>query len=257
MYLGVIRRLARFTARSPAVLDTEAVQGWLLHRIEIDGIRLANLKMHVAAVKFLYREVLDRPDVVASLPWPKVPIRLPDVPSADEVVRLLAAAPLPRHRLVWMVAYGAGLRVSEACALQVGDIDSRRGVIVVRGGKGGKDRLTLLPRRLLEELRAYWRETRPPGPWLFPGGRPGRPLTPRSAQRELVLAARRAGIHRRRLGCHLLRHAFATHLMEGGTDLRTIQELLGHTSLKTTVLYLHVRADHIQRTRSPLDKLGR
>ena len=150
MYVGVISRLAKFYRRSPAELDEGAVRAWLMHRLDVEGISASNLKMHVAGLKCFYREVVRRPEVVASLAWPKVSSRIPEVPTEAEVVALLAEAPTEMYRVMWMVSYGAGLRISEACALQVGDIDSGRGVIVVRVGKGAKDRLTLLPARLLE-----------------------------------------------------------------------------------------------------------
>jgi site-specific recombinase XerD len=254
MYLGVIRRLAAFYRRSPAELDTRSVSAWLVHRLDTEGISASNLKMHVAGLKYFYREVVHRPEVVADLAWPKVSSRIPEVPTEAEVVALLAAAPSEMYRVMWMVAYGAGLRVSEVCALQVGDIDSGRGVIVVRAGKGDKDRLTLLPPRLLEALRAYWRHRRPPGPHLFPGRLPGQPVHARSVQHALAAAARRAGIQRP-LRFHSLRHAYATHSLEGGTDLCTLQATLGHAELKTTRRYLHVRAEHLRRTQSPLDRL--
>ena len=124
----------------------------------------------------------------------------------------------------------------------------------MHSGKGRKDRLTLLPQRLLVALTEYWREARPPGPWIFPGRSGTEPISPRAVQREIQATIARAGIQRR-LTCHLLRHAFATHLLEAGTDLRTIQAVLGHTTIKTTTRYLHIRSDHIERTTSPLDRL--
>lgn len=254
MYVGVLFRLAKFYRRSPAELDARAVRAWLVHRLDADSISAANLKMHVAGLKFFYREVVRRPEVVADLAWPKVASRIPEVPTEPEVTALLAAAPTEMYRVMWTVAYASGLRISEACALQVTDIDAGRGVIVVRAGKGAKDRLALLPARLLETLRAYWRRARPPGPHLFPGAVPGQPVRPRSVQRALVEAAKRAGIARP-LGFHSLRHAYATHSLEGGTDLCTLQSTLGHADLKTTRRYLHVRAAHLRRTPSPLDRL--
>lgn len=254
MYVGVVFRLAKFYRRSPAELDEQAVCAWMVHRLDVERISAANLKMHIAGLKFFYREVVRRPEVVAGLAWPKVSSRIPEVPTEAEVGALLAAAPTEMYRVMWMVAYASGLRISEACALQVTDIDSGRGVIVVRNGKGAKDRLTLLPARLLERLRAYWRQARPPLPYLFPGRVAGQPIQPRSVQRALVEAAKRAGI-RRPLRFHSLRHAYATHSLEGGTDLCTLQATLGHADLKTTRRYLHIRAAHLRRTVSPLDRL--
>ncbi len=253
-YLRVVRALAAWHRRSPADLDADDVRAFLLHLVDERRVSPTNHKMHVAGIKFLYREVLARPDVSEAIPWPQVPITLPDVAAPDEILALLAAAPTSFYRVLWMVAYGCGLRVAEVCVLRVEDIDRKRGLLHVRGGKGNKDRLTVLPARLLESLTAYWRETRPPGPWIFPGRDGGTPISTRAVQREIQATVRRAGIGRR-LTCHLLRHAFATHLLEDGTDLRTIQAMLGHTSLRTTTRYLHIRSDHIERVRSPLDRL--
>jgi site-specific recombinase XerD len=253
-YVRVVRSLAAWHRRSPAELGADEVRAFLLHLVDVRKVSPTNHKMHVAGIKFLYREVLARPEIVAAIPWPHVPDRHPDVAAAEEIQKLLAAAPTSFYRVLWMVAYGCGLRVAEACALRVEDIDRKRGVLHVRGGKGGKDRVTVLPSRLLEALTAYWRETRPPGPWIFPGRSDGGPISPRSVQREIKATATRVGIGRR-LTCHLLRHAFATHLLEAGTDLRTIQAMLGHSSIRTTTRYLHIRSDHIERTTSPLDRL--
>lgn len=253
-YLRVVRALAAWHRRSPAEMGAQEVRAFLLHLVHHRRIGAANHKMHVAGIKFFYREVLGRPEVADAVPWPHVPDKLPDVASAKEIQALLFAAPSSFYRVLWMVAYGCGLRVAEACALRVEDIDRKRGVLHVRCGKGRKDRMTVLPKRLLEELSAYWRERRPPGPWVFPGAVEGSPISSRSVQREISAAAKRAGIARR-LTCHLLRHAFATHLLEAGTDLRTIQSMLGHASIRTTTRYLHIRSDHIERTTSPLDRL--
>jgi integrase/recombinase XerD len=254
-YLRVVRALAAYHRRSPAQLGAKEVRAFLLHLVNQRRVSPSNHKMHVAGIKFFYREVLRRPEVAEETPWPHVPDKLPDVASTTEIQALLAAAPSSFYRLLWMVAYGCGLRVAEACALRVEDIDRKRGVLHVRCGKGRKDRVTLLPKRLIEELTAYWREARPPGPWVFPGAtEAGGPISSRSVQREITATAKRAGISRR-VTCHLLRHAFATHLLEAGTDLRTIQAMLGHASIRTTTRYLHIRSDHIERTTSPLDRL--
>jgi len=209
----------------------------------------------VAGLKFLYTVTLGRPEEVAGIPWPRVRRPLPDVLSGSEVERLLAAVELCKHRMVLMAAYGAGLRVSEACSLSVGDIDSVRGVIHVRDGKGGRDRFVVLAGRLLLALREYWRIERPSGSRLFPGRKSGGCVSPESVRRALHKAVAACGLTKK-VTVHALRHAFATHLLEGGTDLRTIQILLGHNSIRTTVGYLHISAARIARTKSPLDLLG-
>ena len=157
--------------------------------------------------------------------------------------------------VVVTTAYGAGLRVSEACRLQVQDIDGKRGLIHVRLGKGGKDRYVMLSQRLLGLLRQYWVAVRPSGEWLFPGRKPGKPLTPSAVRRALNVAVKAAKL-KKRVTVHVLRHSFATHLLETGTDIRLIQVLLGHASIRTTARYAQVSTTHIGRVKSPLDLLG-
>ena len=253
-YVRVVGHFAKWARRSPAELGAKEIRAFLIDLLDVRKIGISNYKAHLAGLKFLYRNVLRRPEAVAEIPWPNVPTKQPDIASAGEIQALLDAAPSARERVVWMIAYGCGLRISEVCTLQFQDIDRKRGVLHVRAGKGGKDRMTLLPKRLLAALEAYWREMRPPGPYLFPGGQAEQPITARSISRATQIARKAAGITRP-LTCHLLRHAFATHLMEAGTDLRTIQCTLGHTNLRTTTRYLQMRSDHLERTTSPLDRL--
>lgn len=210
--------------------------------------------MHLAGLKLLFRHVLGRADVVADIPYPHVPARAPRVPSRAEIRALFDAVPTPMYRTLFIVCYATGLRISEACSLQVGDIDARAGVLWVRGGKGAKDRATVLSPRLLGILRAYWRETRPPHPGMFPGGIVGRPVIPRSVSRAVSIASARAGLSPP-VTCHQLRHAFATHLLAAGTDLRTLQSMLGHANLRTTGRYLTIGTEHLQRVPSLLDAL--
>ena len=174
--------------------------------------------------------------------------------SQAEIERLLRAVRRPKHRAMLMVAYGAGLRVSELCALLPTDIDSQRMLIRVRAGKGGKDRYVMLSPRLLATLREYWRLRPPRGPYLFPSPRPGKPLSRMAVFHVVRRAARRAGL-RRRVNPHMLRHCFATHLLEAGTDIRVIQVLLGHRSLRTTARYVLVSRAHVGTVQSPLDAL--
>jgi integrase/recombinase XerD len=182
-------------------------------------------------------------------------MRLPVVLSPEEVCAVLGAVTNRKHRTLLMTIYGAGLRVSEVVALKVADIDSARMLIQVRQGKGRKDRLVMLSPVLLEELRRYWRWYRPVL-WLFPGSDPEQPLRVSSVQKVCKEAARKAGIGKK-VSPHTLRHCFATHLLEGGSDLRLIQTLLGHGSVRTTQLYTHVATPRIQASRSPLDRLHR
>ena len=254
-YLRCARSFAAFHHRSPEHMGEEEIRQFLLHLIEERHMGPAGHKTHVAALRFLYGVTLDRPEVAARLPWPKVPVKLPDILDGSEVERLLTAIGSLKHRAIVMVAYGAGLRIGEACSLRTTDIDSRRGVIHVRDGKRGRDRFVMLSPRLLAFLREYWRAARPTGPELFPGATPGRVVAPTTVRMALRRAVAKAGITKR-VTPHVLRHCFATHLLEGGADIRVIQMLLGHGSIRSTARYTQVSTRHIARTESPLDRLG-
>lgn len=209
---------------------------------------------YLMGIRFLSIHVLKRPELVAGIPGPRVRIHPPIVPSRKEIKALLEATPKPRYRLMLMFAYGAGLRVKEICALRVEDVDFDRGVVLVRHGKGGRSRLTMLSRHLAEAVRLHL-STRPkPSPWLFCRQDPELAAQPAGVQREVQAARKRAGISRP-VRCHMLRHAFATHLLEAGVDLVTIQTLLGHVSIRDTVRYLHVSNSRIESTPSPLDAI--
>lgn len=184
----------------------------------------------------------------------RVTRRLPAILSREEIERLLGALKSLKMQAIVLTAYGAGLRVSEVVHLEVADIDSHRMVIHVRHGKGNRDRYTMLPQRLLELLRAYWKQKRPPGPQLFPGRRPGSVLQ-RATVSKALKKAREVAKLGKRVTPHSLRHAFATHLLEAGTDLRTLQVLLGHTSITTTARYAQVSPVMIRKTKSPADRL--
>jgi site-specific recombinase XerD len=210
--------------------------------------------MHVAGIRFLYEVTLRRPQLVAGLHFPKVPHRLPDILSREEVWHLLEAVHSPLHRAVLMTAYGAGMRIGEACSLLTTDIDSPRGVIHVRDGKRARDRYVMLSPVLLAALRGYWRLYRPTPPVLFPGEKPGSCVS-HAAVRQALREARAATGLTKRVTPHSLRHAFATHLLEDGADIRTIQALLGHGSIRSTARYTQVSVAHICKTPSPLDRM--
>jgi site-specific recombinase XerD len=251
-YLRYAQRFAQHFMRSPAEMGEREVRAFLLHLLRVRQVRPATERLYVAALRFLYQITLRRPEVMARIPWPKVPRPIPEVLSSAEIERLLAGIESLKYRAILMTAYGAGLRISEACALRVADIDSGRKLIHVRVAvKGGHGREVMLSPRLLALLRQYWKLERPSGPALFPGLR-GDTVSPRTVRVALGKAVFRAGIAKR-VTPHVLRHTFATHLLEGGVDLRTIQVLLGHRSIDTTARYTHVSAAHIGRTRSPLD----
>ena len=205
------------------------------------------------ALRFFYRVTLGRDDVPASIVPARQPHTLPVVLSGDEVARLFAAIGNLKHRAILMTTYAAGLRVSEVARLRVEDIDSQRMVIHVRQGKGQKDRYVMLSPRLLEILRNYWKAVRPRG-YLFPGTAPDQPIAVNSVHKACARAAGYAQLGKH-VTVHTLRHSFATHLLEAGTDLRTIQVLLGHRSFNTTARYVHVATASLASTRSPLDRL--
>jgi site-specific recombinase XerD len=256
MYLGCVERFAAYHHRSPAAVGEPEVRAFLDHLLRDRGMRPTTLRVYGAALRFLYDTTLERPEVMRRIPYPRgVPARLPDVLSQAEVAHLLAAAPSLKHRAMMMAAYGAGLRVSELCALTAEDIDSARMLVRVRDGKGAKDRYVMLSPRLLATLRAYWRQRPPRGPYLFPSPRPGQPLSRKAVWHMLRRAARRAGL-RKRVTPHTLRHCFATHLLEAGTNIRVIQVLLGHRSLRTTARYALVSPAHVGTVRSPLDTMA-
>ncbi|HEX7672187.1 MAG TPA: site-specific integrase [Polyangiaceae bacterium] len=251
-YIASIRDFAKFHGRSPAELGQPEVRKWVeeLRRRKLSTQRL---RQHYAALRFVYSKTLGRPEVTAFLSWPSDPDKLPTVLSAGEVHRLLEALTTPRMRVFFTTVYAAGLRVGEACRLETRDIDASRGVIHVRKSKGGKERLVMLSPRLYLVLREYWSLVRPPAPWLF-AGRTGRHLSPEVARHALAGAATAAKLTKK-ITPHVLRHSFATHLLEEGTDLRVIQVLLGHSSIKTTTRYARVSAGLVAKAKSPLDYL--
>jgi site-specific recombinase XerD len=240
---------------SPTKLCTEHVRAWLLHLIQVKRLSPSSVNVAIAALRFLFDITLKQPDVMASIRRVRTQHHQPDVPSGKQISALLASARTTKHRAMFTLMYGAGLRVSEVIRLLPADIDSRRMVIHVRDPKNRHDRIVPLPSKALEALRAYWRSDRPKGPLLF-----GSPSTKGALTREAVHlavrhAAQDAGITIR-FYPHLLRHAFATHLLETGTDLRTVQILLGHRSLQSTARYTHLSEARRVTLRSPLELLG-
>lgn len=254
IYIARVAEMARHFGRSPERIGAEEVRDYLRYLVRERQVSRSAYVQTTAALRFLYRTTLDRPDVVPHLPYPRHKRRQPVVLSPGEVVRLLRAIGNVKHRTVAMLLYGAGLRISEALALELRDIDSARMVITVRHGKGDVDRQVALSAALLEALRAYWLAYKPVH-YLFPGQDAERPLGPSTIQRALKAARQRAGIGKPATP-HTLRHSYATHLLEAGTDLRVIQTLLGHRSLRTTQVYTHVATDRVLATPSPLDAVS-
>ena len=253
-YVSRVGTFARHFGRSPEALGPDDVRAYLLHLVQEKHVSWTVYNQTVAALKFLYEVTLERPGVLQRIRCPKQPKKLPVVLSTDETARFFAAILGVKHRAILMTAYAAGLRVSEVVALRIDDIDSQRMVIRVRQAKGRRDRYVMLSPRLLALLREYWRVARP-AEWLFPGDVPGRPITAKTVHYICVQAARAAGLGKH-VTVHTLRHSFATHLLEAGTDIRTIQVLLGHRNLKTTAIYTHVSPTAVEATRSPLDRLA-
>lgn len=252
-YVHYVADFARHFGRSPADLGPEHIRAWQVHLVQDRRVSFSTLNVAVCALRFLYATTLGKDWTIRHIPYAKREKKLPVVLSPREVQRLLAAVTNPKHRAMLMVAYSGGLRVSEVAHLRIEDIDSRRMVIHVRHTKSRKDRFVPLSPKLLEELRAYWCISRPK-PFLFPGTDPRRPITRSTIAKVCRKAARQAGI-KKRVSPHTLRHAFATHLLEAGVDVRTIQMLLGHGSLRTTSRYTHVSTEKICSIRTPLDLL--
>jgi len=263
-YVHHMAGLGRFYQTSPEHLSLEEIREYQLYLINERSLSPESVNQFVSAAKFLYLVTLETPWPEDPLPRARVPHRLPVVLSTTEVSEFFHHVCTIRYRAALMTAYGAGLRVSEVVALQVGDIDSSRMLIRVRQGKGKKDRYAMLSPRLLEVLRCWFRSQHPAGQrhktspqdWLFPGWRKGRHMNTASLQTVCREAARAAGLSKR-VTVHTLRHSFSTHLVENGTDIRILQVLLGHSCIDTTARYVQVSPQVVAATVSPLDNLER
>lgn len=252
-YLREIAKLEKYFKKSPEELGEEEVKEYLVHMLEDRGLSSGTYKYYAAGIKFLYRTTLNRGEVVEKIKYPKAKIKLPVVLDLSEVRTMLSVMENLKHRAVLTITYSAGLRVSETAHLKVTDIDSKRMMVRVRQGKGGKDRYTILSKTALECLREYWRAYRPKE-WLFEGQKEGYHICYTSIRNIFVEAKERAGIIKP-VGPHSLGHAFATHLIEAGTSLHHVQLLLGHKSPKTTTVYLHVSKMNLAQVCSPLDSI--
>lgn len=255
-YLYAVEDFARYFGKSPDKLGQEDLRQYQLHLLNDCKLTVETISGRIAALRFFFVKVLRRPYREIDLVYPKRPERLPIILSEEEVVRLIESANSSYHRVILMTLYGTGLRREELCRLKLTDVDSQRMVIHVRQGKGNRDRDVTLSPRLLEVLRAYWR-WRKPKTYLFPSlqrTRPEQPITSKTVWYAVREAARRAGI-KKKVSPHLLRHAWATHLLERGTDLKTIQVLLGHVDLESTTIYLHLSQRHLQAVNNPIEAL--
>jgi integrase/recombinase XerD len=253
-YVEQVGRFARHFRKSPELLGPTEIRAWQIYLAADKRLAASSISVAVAALRFLYTVTLRRTWTVKDdIPTCRQPRQLPEVLSPAEVAAFLDGMKTLKHRVILTVCYAAGLRVSEAVRLRPAAIDSQRMVIRVEAGKGRKDRYVMLSSRLLQLLREYWRRTHP-GEWLFPGDRPGEPITRFAVEHACREARARSGITRP-VTPHSLRHAFAVHLLESGTDLRTIQLLLGHRNLSTTARYLRIATSTVCATASPLDAL--
>ena len=255
LYIDRVAKFARYFGKSPELLGPEDVRAYQVYLIHQKRASSSMLQQTVCALRFLYRNTLGKEWALPYIPTPKREKKLPVVLSREEVARFLEHLPNLKHRALIITAYATGMRVSEVVSLRAADIDSDRMMIRVEQGKGRKDRYVMLSPNLLELLRAYWRIARP-ADWLFPGQRPGTHLTAKRALQVCIKAGTAAGLTKRAT-VRALRHSFATHLLEAGANIRVIQVLLGHRSLRTTAKYTHVSRETICSTSSPLDQLSK
>lgn len=252
-YVQQVSAFAKHFDRSPELLGPDEIRTYQVYLTDERKLSPASVCTVSGALRFLYHVTLKREWVETDIPLPKKPLKLPVILSPDEIMRFMECVGGLKMRTLLMTTYAAGLRVSEATHLKVTDIDSQRMMLRVVLGKGQKDRYVMLSPRLLENLRAYWKAERPVE-WLFPGNIPGEPITRSAVELACKQARRRCGA-KKPITPHSLRHAFATHLLERGTDVRTIQLLMGHRSLATTARYLKVARSTVCATTSPFDLL--
>jgi site-specific recombinase XerD len=257
-YLRVVEDFARYFGKRPDRLNEHDIRKYQVHLLQERKLTVKTVRLHTAALRFFYVKTLRRRYLHEDLPYPKSPKRLPSVLSQDEVARLIESASNLLDYTMLITLYATGMRRAELCRLKVEDIDSQRMIVHIRQGKRNRDRDVPLTPRLLETLREYWRWMKPKT-YLFPGmvknWRADRPLTPKCVWLAIQNAAKRAGI-KRHVSPHTMRHSFATHLLENGTDLRTIQMLLGHSDLRATSVYLHLSRLHLQAVVNPAEAIS-
>jgi site-specific recombinase XerD len=254
LYIGAVARFALHFGKSPDRLGPEQIREYQTFLVNTKKVSWPVFNQAVCALRFFYKFTLGKTWMIEHIPFPKQEKKLPVVLSPAELATFFQAVPNLKHRTVLMTMYGSGMRIAEALALHVDDIDSRRMLIRVQQGKGRRDRYTILPPTLLESLRQYWKRFHP-RPLLFAGQAPGRPLNQNSMHRAVRRIRKKAGL-KKHLTTHTMRHCFATHLLEAGVDLRTIQLLLGHRSLNTSAMYLHVAAGALRSDGKPIDLLA-
>jgi site-specific recombinase XerD len=257
-YLRVVEDFARYFGKRPDRLKQHDKRKYQVHLLQERKLTVKTVRLHTAALRFFYVKTLHRRYLHEDLPYPKSEKRLPSVLSPDEVARLIDSANNLLDYTMLMTLYATGMRRAELCRLKVEDIDSHRMIVHIRQGKGNRDRDVPLTPKLLETLREYWRWMKPKT-YLFPGmvnnWRADKPLTPKCVWLAIQNAAKRAGI-KKRVSPHTLRHSWATHLLENGTDLRTIQMLMGHSDLRATSVYLHLSRFHLQTVANPAEAMS-
>jgi integrase/recombinase XerD len=257
-YVRAVEGFAKHFRKPPDQLNREHLREYQAFLLRERKLEPRTVKLHVSALRFFFVKTLKRSYLLDDIPYPKVPRRLPTILTVAEIGRLIDSARNLMDRTILMVLYSTGMRNRELRSLQVKDIDSQSMLIHIQNGKGGRDRYVPLSAKLLETLREYWRWMKPKT-WLFPGTvdgwRADKPITPKVVWDACQSAAERAGIEKR-VSAHLLRHSYATHLLEAGADLRTIQLLLGHVKLEHTVIYLHLSRRHLQAVPNPLDAMN-
>ena len=252
-YLGAVKNLAGYFQRSPDLIEAEEIREFLLDLVNRRRVARSTLTVHLCAIRFLYEKTLGRNLPVLDLARPAKRFKLPVVLAPEEVHELLARVRNPMLRMALRVIYSCGLRLSEGLHLKVGDIDSKRMLVRVQNGKGGKDRYVPLAQKTLEYLRAYWLTYRPRS-WLFPAKSGDLPLCPSTLQKAFRAAVRQSGL-KKQVSVHSLRHSYATHLLEGGEDLRVIQEILGHRRPQTTAIYTHLTKKTQARLHTTINEL--
>jgi site-specific recombinase XerD len=253
-YLSCLTQLSRHYGKSPELLSVQQINDFLHHSVTDKGLSNSLINQTIGALKVLFVNVLKREWQMLDFPRPRREMHLPAVLSKDEIARLIQVTRNLKHRTIIMLAYSAGLRLNEVLSLKPADIDSQRMQIIIRQGKGHKDRTVILSMQILHQLRAYWKAYKPLV-YLFEGDRPSQPYSQRSVQQLLKRSVRLACITKS-VSFHTLRHSFATHLVEDGVDVIIIQRLLGHRSLRTTTVYLHLQNYDINKIKSPLDTLN-
>ena len=255
VYLEHMRNFIKFHMKSPDKIELADINSYQIYLVHAKKVAYATFNLAVSSIKYFYRNVIKNEWDINQIPFQKKAVILPRILSKQEILLLIEAAPTLKAKAMIQVMYAGGLRLSELLNLHVSDIDSKRMMIRVSQGKGAKDRYVMLSKNLLQSLRVYWKAADPkPRTFLFPGSHTGKPLCNRWVQRLVQEAGLRANI-KKHVTPHMLRHSFATHLLEDGVNIRVIQKLLGHSSLRATELYTHVAENYISQTRSPLDAM--